>query len=368
VTQICLPLLDVHQGVEVFLYANAAGGQVEDSQALAARLAARGQHFVPIQNLTDEQAAARIREDGIDILVDLSGHAAPNRMLVFARKPAPIQLSWLGYPGNTGLAAIDFRLTDAIADPPGDGERTNGERLLRIERSSLCYVAPEAAGSVAERRASRAGEVTFGSFTSVAKLSPATIALWARLLRECRYRACSSRRRNSGIAPRANGWRLHSSRAASQWKGWISLRRRRRRNRLSRYANVDIGLDPFPWNGLAASLEQLWMGVPLVTLRGERPAARIGASILTAIGLRPLIADRPDDYVEVAAGLARDPDLLARLRGGLRDRMRVLPLCDIEAFASALEASYRATGVRSGTIQCTRLLPARRIIACAPQG
>ena len=110
------------------------------------------------------------------------------------------------------------------------------------------------------------------------------------------------------------------------------------------------------------------MGVPLVTLWGERPAARIGASILTAIGLRPLIADRPDDYVEVAAGLARDPDLLARLRGGLRDRMRVSPLCDIEAFASALKASYRATGVRSGTIQCTRLLPARRIIACAPQG
>ena len=158
-TQICLPLLDVHQGVEVFLYANAAGGQVEDSQALAARLAARGQHFVPIQNLTDEQAAARIREDGIDILVDLSGHAAPNRMLVFARKPAPIQLSWLGYPGNTGLAAIDFRLTDAIADPPGDGERTNGERLLRIERSSLCYVAPEAAGSVAAGEPRRGGDL-----------------------------------------------------------------------------------------------------------------------------------------------------------------------------------------------------------------
>src|SRR6202040_783104 len=152
--------------------------------AMTVQIKGRADHWVPIHNLSDEQAAARIREDRIDILVDLSGHTSRNRMMLFARKPAPIAVTWLGYPNTTGLPAIDYRLTDAIADPPGEADALPSERLVRLKPGFLCYRAPDDAGPVAPLPARAAGHVTFGSFNNVAKLSPATIALWARLLRE----------------------------------------------------------------------------------------------------------------------------------------------------------------------------------------
>src|SRR5262249_16266630 len=150
------------------------------------RLKARADHWVPIHHLSDELAAARIREDAIDILIDLTGHTSQSRMMLFARKPAPLAVTWLGYPNTTGLAAIDYRFTDAIADPPGEADRLHTERLLCLAPTFLCYGAPQDAGPVAPLPALAPAPVTFGSFNNVAKLAPTTIALWAGLLGEIR--------------------------------------------------------------------------------------------------------------------------------------------------------------------------------------
>src|SRR5262249_10285471 len=148
------------------------------------RLKARADHWVPIHHLSDELAAARIRADAIDILIDLTGHTSQSRMMLFARKPAPLAVTWLGYPNTTGLPAIDYRFTDAVADPPGAADRLHTERPVRLAPALFVYGAPADSGPVAPLPALAAGHVTFGSFNNVAKLSPATIALWARLLRE----------------------------------------------------------------------------------------------------------------------------------------------------------------------------------------
>jgi predicted O-linked N-acetylglucosamine transferase (SPINDLY family)/ADP-heptose:LPS heptosyltransferase len=333
------PLLDAHDraGVEVFLYSNDA--RVD---AVTARLKARADHWVPIHPLSDEQAAARIREDGIDILVDLSGHTSHNRMNLFARKPAPIAVTWLGYPNTTGLPAIDYRFTDAVADPPGAADRLHTERLVRLAPAFLCYRAPADAGPVAPLPALAASHVTFGSFNNVAKLSPATIALWARLLREipdARLLLKASQFKDGGTRER-----IAAAFAAAGIAGErvsVLPPQQATADHLAAYGRVDVALDPLPYNGTATTCEALWMGVPVVTMRGERHAARVGASILTAVGLDDLIAQTPDEYVALAAGLARDSGRLSKLRASLRERMRSSPLCDGAGFARAVEGAYR---------------------------
>jgi tetratricopeptide (TPR) repeat protein len=333
------PLLDAHDrtAVEVFLYTN--DPRVD---ATTARLKARADHWVPIHQLSDELAAARIREDAIDLVVDLSGHTSHNRMMLFARKPAPIAVSWLGYPNTTGLPAIDYRLTDKVADPPGDADKLHSERLARLAPGFLCYQAPADAGPVAPLPALTAGHVTFGSFNNVAKLSPSTIALWARLLREvpdARLLLKASQFKDRGTRER-----IAAAFAAAGIGGdrlSVLPPQAATAEHLAAYARVDVALDPLPYNGTATTCEALWMGVPVVTLRGERHAARVGASILSAVGLDHLIAPTPDAYVATAAGLARDRDGLAALRANLRERMRASPLTDGAGFARAVEGAYR---------------------------
>jgi predicted O-linked N-acetylglucosamine transferase (SPINDLY family)/ADP-heptose:LPS heptosyltransferase len=333
------PLLDAHDrgAVEVFLYSNDAR-----ADAMTARLKARADHWVPIHHLSDELAAARIREDAIDILIDLTGHTSQSRMMLFARKPAPLAVTWLGYPNTTGLPAIDYRFTDAVADPPGAADRLHTERLIRLAPAFLCYGAPTDSGPVAPLPALAAGHVTFGSFNNVAKLSPATIALWARLLREipdARLLLKASQFKDRGTRER-----IAAAFAAAGIAGerlTVLPPQPTTAEHLAAYGRVDIALDPLPYNGTATTCEALWMGVPVVTLRGERHAARVGASILTAAGLDNLIAQTPDEYLATAVKLAREREALAALRGGLRERMRASPLCDGERFARAIEAAYR---------------------------
>jgi len=333
------PLLDAHDraGVEVFLYPNDTR-----ADAMTARLKERADHWVPIHHLSDELAAARIREDAIDILVDLSGHTSQNRMMLFARKPAPLAVSWLGYPNTTGLAAIDYRLTDAVADPPGEADKLHSERLVRLKPGFLCYRAPDDAGPVAPLPARAAGYVTFGSFNNVAKLSPATIALWARLLREvpdARLLLKASQFKDAGTRQRVADAFAAAGVAAERLT--VLPPQATTAGHLAEYARVDIALDPLAYNGTATTCEALWMGVPVVTLRGDRHAARVGASILGAVGFERLIAPTPDEYVATAAGLARDLTDLAALRAGLRERMRASPLADGAGFARTVEVAYR---------------------------
>jgi tetratricopeptide (TPR) repeat protein len=333
------PLLEAHDraGVEVFLYPNDTR-----ADATTARLKARADHWVPIHQLSDELAAARIREDAIDILVDLSGHTSHNRMMLFARKPAPLAVTWLGYPNTTGLTAIDYRLTDAVTDPPGEADALHSERLVRLAPGFLCYRAPDDAGPVAPLPARAAGHVTFGSFNNVAKLSPATIALWARLLREvadARLLLKASQFKDRGTRERVAAAFAAAGVAAERLT--ILPPQQTTAGHLAEYARVDIALDPLAYNGTATTCEALWMGVPVVTLRGDRHAARVGASLLTAVGLERLIAPSADAYVATAVGLARDLAGLAALRAGLRERMRASPLTDGAGFGRTVEAAYR---------------------------
>ena len=333
------PLLEAHDKsvVEVFLYATDVR-----ADAVTRRLKAHADRFVQINDLPDDLAAARIREDGIDILVDLAGHTSGNRMMLFARKPAPVQMTWLGYPATTGLKAIDYRLTDAVADPPGESDSHTIERLVRLAHGFLCYRPPEAAGDVAALPARAAGHVTFGSFNNFAKLSPGTIALWARIMREvpdARLLLKATQFKDAVTRERCIATFTAAGVAAER----ITLVRPliETAEHLALYGRVDIALDPLAYNGATTTCEALWMGVPVVTLRGDRHATRVGASILTAIGLDHLIAETTDDYVARAIALAGDLDALAELRGGLRDRMRAAPLCDASGFARTVEDAFR---------------------------
>jgi predicted O-linked N-acetylglucosamine transferase (SPINDLY family) len=332
-------LLEAHapEEVETFLYANDP-----ESDATTARLKARADHFVSIFAMPDEAAAARIRADGIDLLVDLSGYTSGNRIVLFARRGAPVQVAWLGYPNTTGLPAIDYRLTCSVADPPGEADARHSERLVRIDPAFLCYRAPAEASPVSPLPARATGHITFGSFNNNAKLSPGTLALWARVLREepqARLVLKCIQFRDEGTRARARTFLAAAGIPAERIELLPPLPGTSAH--LAQYSRIDIALDPLAYNGTATTCEALWMGVPVVSLRGQRHAARVGASILTAIGLERLIAGSDDEYVAIARGLARDRDALAALRAGLRERVRASPLCDGAAFARRVEAAYR---------------------------
>ena len=323
--------------VEVFGYA-----EVADPDAVSERLKSRVQHWRVTVGLDDAAFRRQVREDRIDILVDLAGHTARTRIAAFAVRPAPATVTWLGYPATTGLATVDYRFTDAIADPPGLADRLHTETLVRLPEGFLCYNPPTDAPAVSPTPALAKGAVTFGSFNNLAKVTPEVIATWARLLQS------------------VPGSRL-------LLKGWIFADAALRKRMIERFAalgvaaeridlrpmipgvaqhlrlyrDVDIGLDPFPYNGTTTTCEAFWMGVPVVTLVGDRHAARVGLSLLSRIGLAHLASPDMDSYVATAAALARDITALNELRLGLRERMRKSPLMDAPRFARDIETAYR---------------------------
>jgi protein O-GlcNAc transferase len=291
--------------------------------------------------MSDEALAERIRHDGIDILVDLVGHTAMNRLLVFARRPAPIQVTWLGYPNTTGLTAIDYRLVDAVTDPEGEADALASETLVRLPGGFLCYGGHGGAPAPGPAPCLATGTVTFGSFNSPPKLSAATLDAWAQVLaRLPESRLLLKGKPFADAATRA----LYLGRLAErgvapervELAAWLPDQAH-----LALYDRIDIALDPFPYNGTTTTCQALWMGVPVVALRGDRHASRVGASLLTQIGLTDLIADSVEAYVETAIALAGDPARLADLRHSLRPRMAASPLCDATGFARKIEQAYR---------------------------
>jgi protein O-GlcNAc transferase len=334
------PVLRAHDraSVELFCYAELARA---DSVTEIMRPLA--DHWRVTLGLSDTALAAQIRADAIDILVDLAGHTAGNRLLVFARKPAPVQASWLGYPATTGLAAIDYRIVDAVTDPPGSADRQASETLLRLPGGFLCYRPARDLRAAAAPPGLASGSVTFGSFNNPAKLSGATLDGWARLL---------ARLPHSRLLLKGSPFRDAATRALYLDRlvqrgvaadrialiGWIADPAAH----LTLYERVDIALDTFPYNGTTTSLEALSMGVPVVSLRGDRHAGRVGASLLGQVGLAELVADSVEAYIAIAAELAQKPQQLAALRSSLRSRMLASPLCDTAGFTRTLEAAYRA--------------------------
>jgi len=322
------------QRFEVIVYDNGA-----DADPDARRLRELADAWREIGAMSDGAVAELIRSDGIDILVDLAGHTDRNRLLVFARRPAPVQATYLGYLNTTGMKAVGYRITDGKADPPGVADAYHEERLLRLPYSQWCFQPSAAMPEPGPLPASARGHVTFGSFNHLAKVNEDVRLLWSRLL----LSVPGSRLLMVGVAAGENCDRLRATlegqgiaRERVEVRGMLDYMRY-----LDSYREVDIALDSFPYNGGTTSCEALWMGVPVVTLAGSYGAARSGVSLLSTIGLRELIARTPEDYLAIARKLAADLDALSALRGGMRARMRASPLMDGPGFARALEAGYR---------------------------
>jgi predicted O-linked N-acetylglucosamine transferase (SPINDLY family) len=283
--------------------------------------------------------AQRIREDRIDILVDLAGHSVGGkRMPVFALKPAPLQATWLGYLNTTGLPAIDYRITDANACPQG-WERYHTEQLVRLPDSQWCFAADASAPPVGPLPAGRDGTVTFGSLHNLAKVSPQVVALWSRLLQ---------RVQGSRLLMLAPGREQSSARLAEQFAGHgVDAARVEFTGRLpiagylELHNRIDINLDAFPYTGGTTTCHSLWMGVPVVTMQGATVVSRGGASLLNAVGLPELVAEGETQYLDIAEHLAKDLKRLALLRSDLRQRVAQSPLMDAARFTGNLETAYR---------------------------
>lgn len=334
-----LPLLEHHDRGQIHVTAYSNNAATDETTR---RIQSSVDEWCPIAGVPDEHVAARIRADQIDILVDLAGHTAGNRLQVFARKPAPVQITWLGYPGSTGLDAMDYRCSDQLADPPGSPKRFSSEDTLHLARTAWCYAPPAGAPDVAPLPALHMPGITFGSFNNFGKISSVTLDLWAEVLRQ----TPGSRLVLKNVAMRSAA--AMTQVAESFAKRGIAADRLALLNyepsqlgHLNHYNQVDVSLDTFPYHGTTTTCEALWMGVPTVTLDGPHHASRPGVSLLSNVGLHDLIARTPAEYVDKAVRLAGDLPRLAELRAGLRQRMRESTLTDGPSFARDMEAGYR---------------------------
>ncbi|HEX4792630.1 MAG TPA: tetratricopeptide repeat protein [Humisphaera sp.] len=327
-----------HEQFEITCYADAP-----DADAVTARTQQYADRWRDITGLSDEQAAAQIREDQIDILVELSGHNGGPLLKIMACKPAPILAGNQGYAHSTGLSAIDYRIVDAYSDPPGMTERWYTEKLIRLSKSNWVYRPPQDAADVAPPPIQRNGYVTFGSFNVLPKITPRVIEIWSRILREVESSRLILKAQGLDDPPtRKRVIDQFARHGIDASRLEILGRTPSRAAHLAAYGQMDIALDPFPYNGTTTTCEALWMGVPVMALAGQTHVSRVGVSLLQNIELGELLADSEDEYVHGAIKLARDENRSARLRSTMRDRMSKSPLRDEPAFAREMEANYRA--------------------------
>ena len=325
-----------HQWFEIICYSD-----VRAADTMTEVLRKCADRWCDIAGWTDEQVAQRIVDDRVDLLVDLGGHTANNRLKLFARKPAPVQVSYLGDQSTTGLATIDYRLTDEHLDPPGLTEAYHTELLFRLPRTFACYRPEDRCPQVAPVPAMSRGWVTFGSFNKLEKISPQMLEFWGRIVAtEPGWRLMIMAPGLEDAAIREYVRRVFTMQGGDARQ--LDLQASKPfMEYMAAHAQVDIVLDTFPFNGHTTTCHGLWMGVPIVTLAGDRYASRMGLSVLTNLRLKDLVATTPDQYVQLAVQLAQDGPRLAELRRGMRDRMRGSPLMDERAFAREVEVAYR---------------------------
>jgi len=308
--------------------------------------------------LDDDALVEVVRADGIDILVDLSGHTNKNRLFAFARHPAPVQATWLGYLNTTGLAAMDYRICDWHTDPDERSQSRHTERLYRLPHSQWCYRPWGDVAPVPRAHPDRPDAIVFGSFNQYPKLSDACIDLWSQVLaRVPRSEIVVFDLRIDDMRQRVR------DRFARNGVDPARITTRGRENLAGFYAavgNTDIALDTFPYNGATTTLDVLWMGVPLVALAGERSIARGGVSILRSLGLEELVASTAEEYIELNVRLAGDRAWRAALRAVLRQRMLASPLMDLPGFVEDLESCFREMWRRWCDEQRQCSLPALR--------
>lgn len=329
---------------EIFCYS-----LISYEDEVTARIKNAAEHWENVADMDYDHVAELIRKDGIDILVDLAGHMYKH-LLLFARKPAPVQITWIGYPATTGFRSIDYKIVDGYTDPPGMTEEFYSEKLLRMPDCFLCYTPETNSPEVSALPALTSGEVTFGSFNNFAKLTPAVVALWSKILKSVPESFLILKASNStdwNISQKVKG--MFAKHGIDSGQLELVPFTPSFTEHLKTYHDIDIGLDPFPYNGVTTTCEALWMGVPVISFAGNTHVSRAGCSLLSNIGLRECIADSEDEYIEIAVKLSGDLERLKALRKSLRDMMKHSPLCDAHRFTENLEASY----VRIWEIWCT---------------
>jgi protein O-GlcNAc transferase len=326
------PIIEAHDRDEfnIICYSDVIGGD-----EVTRRLKASANMWCDTAQESDDELYQRIVADKIDILVDLAGHTGNNRLPIFTRRAAPVQVNWIGYPATTGLSQMDYRITDRWADPEGDADRWHSESLLRLEPGFLCYRAPDDAPLP---EIPDGAPLTFGSFNNFAKINDAVLDVWAgllqaqptaRLLLKCRQLAdCGVRRRLV---------EAFGARSVSVDRLALHGRIDSRTDHLALYGEVDVALDTFPYNGTTTTCEALWMGVPVVTMTGKRHAARVGESLLRRGGWDAWVAKSPEEYVKIACELVRNRPAPSEVR----DQFASSSVMDGKVVAAALEASYR---------------------------
>ena len=302
------------------------------------------ERFVPCYKDPDDVLAGKIQADGIDVLVELSGHTGEHRLAMLRNRVAPVQVTYLGYPNTTGLASMDLRITDDIADPVDVSDRFYTERLFRVDGGFLAYEPPPAAKNlgISPLPALAGKGITFGCFNNLAKVNDPLVELWARILNKVP---------DSRLVLKARGMRDErvkrrlqegfSRQGVDPSRIFLNGHDLFPKEHLARYGEIDLALDTYPYSGTTTTCEALWMGVPVITLAGERHAGRVGASLLSRVGLEDCIATGPEDYVERVLAMIADLPRLAQLREGLRQRLQASPLMDAPRMARGLEHAYR---------------------------
>jgi predicted O-linked N-acetylglucosamine transferase (SPINDLY family) len=323
-----------HQDFEIICYS-----AVTLPDAFTARMRGHADVWRDIAGLTDEQIVELVRADAIDVLVDLTMHMGPrNHLRVFARKPAPVQVCWLAYPGTTGLSAIDYRLTDPYIDPPGLDDRYYSEESIRLPDSFWCYDPLTSEPAVNALPALELGYVTFGCLNNFCKVNAPVLELWGQVLKAVD--------RSRLLLLAADGTHRQRTLEVLGREGVAPERvsfvgKQPRPQYLAQHHQVDVALDTFPYNGHTTSLDGFWMGVPVITLVGDTVVGRAGLGQLTNLGMEELAARSPDSFVSIAVALANDLPRLSQYRATLRDQLMKSPLTDAPRFARNVEAAYR---------------------------
>ena len=332
------PVLRCHDRTNFEVYCYDCHGSGDE---VTSRIRAQTDHWRDITAVADEEAAKLVAADQIDILVDLANHTRGNRLEIFARKPAPLQVTWLGMPQTTGLDTMDFRITDALVDPVGLTEAIHTEGLLRLPNGALAFDADPAWPAVNELPAARNGYITFASFNNLAKVNPAVIAVWAQILLsipEARllFAASGDQDDELSAAVRTRFMRHGLAGERIEFAGRQSLT-----DFLRLHHQVDVALDPFPCCGVTTTLHSLWMGVPVITLEGDTPVSRGGVGILGRLSLDEFVAQSEERYIAIATRMAVDTNYLATLRRSLRGRIAASIFSDPATVTRDLESAYR---------------------------
>ncbi len=334
------PLLTLHDRrvVDVYIYSN-----VDREDSVTVQLRQRPCAWRDINGVNDPNVCRLIREDRIDILVDLGGHTRSNRLPVFAKRPAPVQVTWLGYANTTGLPTIDYRITDAVADPPGLTESYHSERLFRLPGSFICYHPPLDPPDLSPLPMLDRGKASFVAFNNFAKLNAHLLLLWAKILHKAPDSTLTLKDRALALDPDFRAEILDRFAELGITAERLILRDRTDtvHAHLEAFAEGDIALDSFPYSGTTTTCEALWMGVPVVTRAGATHASRVSASLLTSVGVPELIAENDEDYVAIAVTLANAPERMEKYRRELRGMMLSSSLMDLQGFALRMEEAYR---------------------------